>query len=285
MEVQNYGGGGTHIQYMSSTTIDQIFIPSEIDDISDMQYTYTDTSNYRTLGLAKWSNDENSVANTIRAYDGYYNTSDFSTIPVSTTYTDYTVISDDLKKVLTNENLYLEFQMVSNNPYNTTGSTYDLVLPKSLVLLLYDRTSDKSYGVNLVSGFNEENKYAIFTISNGVYLNSVSIPYKANSEGYESSSYTDSTNKYRIGIGYDKATKKLFFHIEPNLYGTEYGLGIDNVELNTDSGFICLLNKAYSRTKPDSSTYTFNNYDFEVKWFTKDTGFLYTDTAAKYYPE
>ena len=36
MEVQNYGGGGTHIQYMSSTTIDQIFIPSEINDISDM---------------------------------------------------------------------------------------------------------------------------------------------------------------------------------------------------------------------------------------------------------
>lgn len=285
MEVQKYGGGGTHIQYMSSTAIDQIFIPSEIDGISDMQFTYIDTSNHRTTGQERWSNDEDTVTKTIRAYDGYYNTSEFSTIPVSTTYTDYTVISDDLKKVLTNENLYLEFQMVSNNPYNTTDSTYDLVLPKSLILLLYDRTSDKSYGVNLISGFNEENKYAVFTISNGVYQNSVAISYKANSEGYESSSYTNGGNKYRIGMGYDKTTKKLFFHIEPNLYGAEYGLGIDNVELNTDSGFVCLLTKAYSRTKPDSSTYSFNNYDFEMSWFTKDTGFLYTDIATKYYPE
>lgn len=134
--------------------------------------------------------------------------------------------SQILDPILNSKNMYVEVSV------QVTEKTDMDLLYKSDVYIVFgellrqDKIPRNGYGCKIRNGFSNNANYDLYTLQfnndyGGQGINSISVPYN---------SYQTSTSLFCatmvLGIGWNYETKQLFFHVNPNQYGDEYGLSI-----------------------------------------------------------
>ena len=188
--------------------------------------------------------------------------------------------SQIIDPILNSKNMYYEIKMYVPTTSISPGEgfRFNIYRFQTFVvmgeLLREDKTPRNGYGVKIMNGNTSLSNYDLYTLQfNNDYgstgINSVTIPYnnKTIPLGYQT---------FVIGVGYTYDTKSLFYHIEPDLYGDQYGLEIQNVEFPENTRIYVFL---VDVDKTGDSTMT-NGIITQIE--TRFDRFEYPDVANKY---
>lgn len=205
----------------------------------------------------------------IDLWEGEYNTDHVDPLNNIIAY------SQIIDPIVKNKNMYYEICVtVCQNTLNDNKPYKSWAMVCMGDMYRNKQTPCTGYGVLLKNNVSTDYYYDLYTAQfNNDYgaqgINSVTIPYASGGSGL---GYT----MYYVGVGWNYQTKQLFYHINPTLYGDQYGLAIDNVEFpeNTRIYLLGIDVDKMDFKQPGMS------YPLSIRIMT--SGFIYQNVADKY---
>lgn len=191
-------------------------------------------------------------------------------IPLRNIYS-YSQIIDP---IVNSKNMYYEIK--TTVPLKEDGTPYKFdVFVVMGELLRQDKTPRNGYGCRIRNSITVDGNFDIYTCEfNNDYgstgISSDTISYSENYFG--GLGYA----RFTIGVGYNYTNKTLFYHIDPDKYGKQYGLQISNVEFPTNTRLYMFLVDV-SKESTEGLTTNVTSY-ITTKWYE----FEYPDVAEDY---